>query len=142
MIFIYYSSKMDLTQYRFVLPMEVRDYELDTQCIVNNANYLHYLEHTRHQFCKQEGFSFRDMHEQGIDPVLSRAVLDYKTPLKSGDKFLSCLTMERRGPKFVFHQDIFLEDGTPVLSAEITVACMENGRLSRGDVLADAFNLK
>ena len=29
--------------YVFSLEMQVRDYELDAEGIVNNANYLHYL---------------------------------------------------------------------------------------------------
>ena len=37
-------------EYQFETRMEVRDYECDIQGIVNNANYLHYLEHTRHRF--------------------------------------------------------------------------------------------
>ena len=43
--------------------MQVRDYECDLQGIVNNANYLHYAEHTRHLFLKQQGVSFAAMHE-------------------------------------------------------------------------------
>ena len=35
-------------EYVFETEMEVRDYECDIQGIVNNANYLHYTEHTRH----------------------------------------------------------------------------------------------
>ena len=38
-------------KYCFIMDMEVRDYELDCEQIVNNANYLHYMEHTRHKFC-------------------------------------------------------------------------------------------
>ena len=37
-------------KYIYELPMKVRDYECDLQGIVNNANYQHYLEHTRHEF--------------------------------------------------------------------------------------------
>ena len=36
--------------YIYELKMKVRDYECDLQGIVNNANYQHYLEHTRHEF--------------------------------------------------------------------------------------------
>lgn len=34
----------------YELTIKVRDYEVDSQGIVNNANYLHYLEITRHDF--------------------------------------------------------------------------------------------
>ena len=47
--------------------MKVRDYECDLQGIVNNANYQHYLEHTRHEFLLSTGVSFAALHEQG-DP--------------------------------------------------------------------------
>ncbi len=126
-------------RYTFVLEMSVRDYELDYQGIVNNANYLHYMEHTRHQFCAEAGLTFSEMHRRGIDPVLRNVKIDYCRPLRSDDRFLSCLNIERRGPRFVFIQDLYLPDGTPVVKAEITVACIEDGKLTRGDVLADAF---
>ena len=56
-----------MTRYIFELPMKVRDYECDLQGIVNNANYQHYTEHTRHEFLLSEGISFARLHEQGID---------------------------------------------------------------------------
>ena len=126
-------------KYIFELPMKVRDYEVDVEGIVNNANYLHYLEHTRHEFCESAGLSFKDMHLNGIDPVLSRVEIDYKTPLTLGEHFVSKLNIRRRGPIFIFDQDIYKTDGTPVVLAKVSVACIENGRLSRGEVLADAF---
>ncbi|MDE6703085.1 MAG: acyl-CoA thioesterase [Muribaculaceae bacterium] len=126
-------------KYIFELPMKVRDYEVDAEGIVNNANYLHYLEHTRHEFCESAGLSFRRMHLDGIDPVLSRVEIDYKTPLTLGEHFISKLNLRRRGPIFIFEQDIYKIDGTPVVMAKVSVACIENGRLSRGEVLAEAF---
>ena len=50
-----------MDNYIFSIEMQVRDYELDAEGIVNNANYLHYLEHTRHQFCTQNGISFAEL---------------------------------------------------------------------------------
>ena len=52
--------------YIYELPIKVRDYEVDAEGIVNNANYLHYLEHTRHEFCEEAGLSFREMHARGF----------------------------------------------------------------------------
>ena len=42
-------------KYIFETQLEVRDYECDIEGIVNNANYLHYIEHTRHLFLKSLG---------------------------------------------------------------------------------------
>lgn len=130
---------MDNKDYIFELPMKVRDYEVDAEGIVNNAVYLHYLEHTRHEFCEMAGLSFRNMHLNGVDPVIVRAEIDYKHSLGLGESFVSKLNLSRRGPIFIFHQDIYKPDGTPVVKSLISVACMENGRLSRGECLAYAF---
>ena len=128
-----------MSKYIFELPMKVRDYEVDSEGIVNNAVYLHYLEHTRHEFCQWAGLSFRDMHAQGIDPVLSRVEIDYRKPLRLGDSMVSKLAVSRRGPLFVFIQDIFTPEGDVVVKAIVNVATMINGRLSRGEVLFEHF---
>ena len=44
-----------MEKYIYELTMKVRDYECDLQGIVNNANYQHYLEHTRHEFLLSTG---------------------------------------------------------------------------------------
>ena len=131
----------DSQKYDFEVRIPVRDYEIDVQGIVNNANYLHYMEHTRHLFCRAMGFSFAEMHAAGIDPVLREVKVEYLTPLTSGQEMISRLNMRRRGPRFVFQQDIFRAgDEAPVTRAEVTVVCLENGRLSRGDILAEKFS--
>lgn len=126
-------------EYIFELPMKVRDYEVDSEGIVNNAVYLHYLEHSRHEFCEWAGLSFREMHASGIDPVLSKVTIEYRHPLGLGERFVSKLALGRRGPLFIFYQDLFKEDGSPVVSAVVEVACLESGRLTRGMPLVEAF---
>lgn len=134
------KSAMDKSGYIFTYKIDVRDYEIDAEGIVNNANYLHYLEHTRHEFCIKAGFPFAQMCEKGIIPVLSRVEIDYMTPLRSGDSMISCLNISRKGPRFIFNQDIYREsDGSPVVKAVVTVVSLKNGTLSRGDEIADAF---
>ena len=49
--------------YIFETRMEVRDYECDIEGIVNNANYLHYAEHTRHLFLRSLGASLYVFHQ-------------------------------------------------------------------------------
>ena len=129
---------MAIDKYIFTLEIEVRDYELDSEGIVNNANYLHYLEHTRHAFVKQEGIPFSSLTRDGLVPVVRRLEVDYYAPLSSGDVMLSRLWIERKGPRFIFHQDIFKKKGgEQVLGAVVTIVCMEkDGRINRGDELA------
>lgn len=121
------------------MDMEVRDYELDCEQIVNNANYLHYMEHTRHKFCSDAGLSFIEMHRKGIDAVVRKIEIEYKQPLHGGESFLSCLRLERKGPRFIFHQDIVRPDGDVVAEAVVTCVVLKDGKLSRGDELAEAF---
>lgn len=130
---------MKIEDYTFSTEIKVRDYEVDVQGIVNNARYLHYMEHTRHEFCEMAGFSFRDMHRQGCDPVLRRAEVDYLTPLTLGDTMISCLDITRRGPRYIFRQDIYKTDGTPVARGLITIVIVSDGHATRGDELMEAF---
>ena len=129
---------MNDDKYIFTLEIAVRDYELDSEGIVNNAVYLHYLEHTRHAFVKREGIPFGSLTRSGLVPVVKRLEIEYSTPLVSGDVMLSRLWIERQGVRFIFHQDIFKkETGELVVAAVVTIVCMENGRINRGDELAE-----
>jgi acyl-CoA thioesterase FadM len=71
--------------------------------------------------------------------VVSRIEIDYMVPLHADETMVSKLWIERRGPRFVFHQDIFHQDGSPVVKAIVTAVAIENGRPSRGDALAQLF---
>ncbi|GHT76922.1 thioesterase [Bacteroidia bacterium] len=118
----------------FEIEMKVRDYECDSQGIVNNANYLHYFENTRHEFMQTLGISFKESHALGIDPVVSRADLSYKNSLTGGDIFLSSLTVERKGIKLIFHQKIHRKsDNILCCKGQIEAVILINGVLSRGD---------
>ena len=129
-----------MEKYIYELKMKVRDYECDLQGIVNNANYQHYLEHTRHEFLTSEGVSFSKLHEEGIDPVVARITMAYKTPLRSGDEFISKLYLKKEGIKYTFYQDIFRwPDMKPVLKASVETVCLINGRLTKGEYFDELF---
>ena len=129
-----------MSNYIYELKMKVRDYECDLQGIVNNANYQHYIEHTRHEFLASTGISFAGLHEQGIDPVVARLNMAFKTPLKSGDEFVSKLYLKKEGIKYVFYQDIFrLPDMKVVIKSTVETVCVVNGRLGNSDVFDSVF---
>lgn len=126
--------------YIYELRMKVRDYECDLQGIVNNANYQHYTEHTRHEFLLAHGISFADLHERGIDCVVARINMQFKTPLRSGDEFLSRLSVKKEGIRYVFLQDIFrASDEKLCLRARVDTVCIVNGVLSDSPELNATF---
>lgn len=125
-----------MANYIFSLEMEVRDYECDLQGIVNNANYQHYTEHTRHEFLRAHGVSFAELHARGIDAVVARMQLQFKTPLRSTDRFVSRLALRKEGIKYVFQQDIFrLPDERPVLKSTVEAVCLVDGKLGECEEL-------
>lgn len=123
-----------MANYIYELKLKVRDYECDSQGIVNNAVYQNYLEHARHEFLASEGINFVDLHEQGIDPVVSRIDIQYKTPLRGGDEFICRLYLVKEGVKYTFMQDIYrASDNAVSVKAKVETVCLVNGRLSRGE---------
>lgn len=127
-------------EYVFETEMEVRDYECDIQGIVNNANYLHYTEHTRHLYLKSLGVSFAKLHDQGIDPVVARMNLQYKAPPHNDDVFVSRLAIRKEGLRYVFLQDIYRkEDNRLAFRATVELVCLVNGRLANSPEYDKAF---
>ena len=127
-------------KYCYETRMEVRDYECDIEGIVNNANYLHYMEHTRHLFLKECGLSFADMHEKSVDAVVARMNLQFKTPLRCDDEFMSRLWLEKVGIRYVFHQDIFrASDEQLCFKGVAELVCLVNGRLANSPDYDRAF---
>ncbi|MGM9759390.1 MAG: acyl-CoA thioesterase [Parabacteroides sp.] len=123
-----------MKQYLFQTEDKVRDYECDLQGVVNNANYQHYMEHTRHEFLESLGENFGAMHEKGIDAFVSRVTIQYKNSLRSGDRYCSCLNLSKKGPKLIFEQDIYrLSDGALATRGTVESVVVENGKLTRGE---------
>ncbi len=118
-------------KYDYKIELKVRDYECDVQGIVNNAVYMNYLEHARHEFLLAQGIDFVELAKQNINLVVIRAELDYKFPLKSGDKFWITVNFEKLSAiRFAFKQDIYrAEDDKLILKANIIgVSLNEKGK--------------
>jgi acyl-CoA thioester hydrolase len=130
--------------YVFEIEMRVRDYECDIQGIVNNSVYQNYLEHARHEFLHNVGLNFAELHEEGIDAVVTGIQMDYKLPLKPRDIFIIRLGMHKQGRvRFVFDQAIFRKaDDKLVLEAQVTGVLTRNGRPIAPTVFDEVFTKK
>jgi len=117
--------------YIYELELKVRDYECDIQGVVNNSVYQNYLEHTRHEFLEANHISFAELHEQGIDAMVSSIEIAYKTPLKPGDSFISKLYVTQEGVRYIFHQAIYRKsDNKLVIKAKVNTVVVINGKLT------------
>ena len=120
-----------MKDYQFKLEFAVRDYECDLAGMVNNASYLNYIEHARHEFLRSKGIDFSGLAQQGIYLVVFRMELDYLYSLRSGDQFFVGTVAERVSRlRFGFQQDIYrLPDEKPILRAKVIgTAVNEKGR--------------
>src|ERR1035437_10078595 len=112
------------------LKFVVRDYECDLQGVVNNANYQHYLEHASHRFLISKGISIVQLHDEGVDLIVTKVEIEYKFPLRSSDEFMVTVEIQREGnARILFVQDIFsLPDLKLVVKAKVTGVATKKGR--------------
>lgn len=131
------SADITADAFDFELELEVRDYECDLQGVVNNAVYLNYLEHTRHQYLRSRGVDFAALHEAGCDLIMTRCEVDFKGSLRSGDRFVVLMSLSRESRlRFLFHQKVLrLPDRTAMLEARIIGTGLIAGRPGLPDVL-------
>jgi len=124
----------------FEYKMKVRDYECDSQGVVNNAVYLHYFEATRHEFMELCGLRLRDLNDDNITPVVSTATLNYKNSLRGSDEFICTVALEKKGIRYIFYQQaIRVPDNTLCAEATIEVVCLINGKLVMPDMFDKVF---
>ena len=127
-------------EYKFTTEIEVRDYECDIQGIVNNANYQHYTEHTRHLFLKSRNLTFASLHEQGIDVVVARMELKFKMPFRPDDVIVSCMDFERVGIKYVFTHHLYRKSDMKLChQSKVECVCLINGKLSTSELIDKAL---
>lgn len=113
------------------LEFKVRDYECDMDHVVNNAVYLNYLEHARHEFLMGLGINFAELSKRGVSLVVTRIEADFKASLTSGDTFFVRTSFVRKGRiRLQFNQSIYrLPDNRLMLSAVVTgTALNERGK--------------
>lgn len=129
--------------YQHETEFEVRDYEIDLQGVVNNANYMHYLEHARHKFLLSKNIDFEALHHQGKDLIVTKAEMRYRSPLKSGDRFVIKSGISKEGNiQVTFEQDIYkLPENKLVLNARITGACTFKGKPVVPEEVFEALDL-
>ena len=93
-----------------------------------------------YEFLESLGENFGRLHELGIDAMVAKITIEYKLPLISGDKFVVGINLKRQGAKILFLQDIYrLSDGKLCTKGCVETICVQNGRLTRGELFDEVF---
>lgn len=107
----------------------VRDYECDMGHVVNNAVYLNYLEHARHELLGSIGIRFGDLAKRGIFLVVTRIEADFKASLTSGDTFIVRTGLQRRGRlRLQFNQQIRRSPDEQLMMSALVTGTALNAR--------------
>lgn len=127
----------------FEVEFKVRDYECDMAHVVNNAAYLNYLEHARHELLESLGLKFGELAKAGINLVVTRIEADFRNSLISGDYFVVRTSLARSGRiRLQFNQSIHRKsDDRLMLTAVVTGAALNAiGRPEMPDVVVNALD--
>lgn len=73
------------SEFRFCHTLRVRFAETDAQAVVFNGNYLTYYDVAWTEYFRALGFSYSDLIASGVDTVLARTTMEFKTPARFDD---------------------------------------------------------
>jgi acyl-CoA thioester hydrolase len=80
------------------------------------------------------------MHRKGVDAVVARMNLQYKTPLRCDDEFFSRLNLKKEGIKYIFSHHIHrASDDKLCFRASVELVCLVNGKLGTSEDYDKAF---
>ncbi|MBI4620534.1 MAG: YbgC/FadM family acyl-CoA thioesterase [Desulfobacterales bacterium] len=113
--------------------MEIRVYYEDTDCggVVYYANYLKYFERARTEFLRDRGQFLTDYMEKGIEFIVVRAEVDYRSPARYNDVLdITTTVSEIARASFIMEYTVLRkEDGRLLASGMTRLACInKNGK--------------
>lgn len=125
----------------YVWESEVRDYELDSQGIVNNGTYVNYFEHCRNSYAKAMGIDVGQYFKNGYNLVVAGIEVQYRHPLFAYDVFYVTADISNFTAKRIyFEQKIKRKhDNKLIAQATVSIACVDHktGRSCMPDSLKE-----
>ncbi|MFA4911427.1 MAG: YbgC/FadM family acyl-CoA thioesterase [Desulfobacteria bacterium] len=113
--------------------MEIRVYYEDTDCggVVYYANYLKYFERARTEFLRDRGQFLTDYMEKGIEFIVVRAEVDYRSPARYNDVLdITTTVSEIARASFIMEYTVLRKEDEKLLASGMTrLACInKNGK--------------
>ncbi len=107
------------------IQIRVRYAETDRMGLLHHANYLVYFEQGRTELLRAQGFSYRDIEDQGFYLVLTKVQVRYKSPAYYDDLLTLRTIVQRTTLVKIEHRYELLRDGVLVAEAETTLGCVD-----------------
>lgn len=123
------------------LPVRVYYEDTDFSGFVYHANYLRFMERGRTELLRTLAGNQSELHRdaEGLVFVVRRMRLDFVRPAVMDDQLIVVTrTVELRGASMTLAQEVRRGDDL-LVSAEVTVACVRDGRATR---LPDSLRAK
>lgn len=115
----------------------VRYAECDAMGYLHHARYWEYLEHTRTELLRQNGYRYRDLEAEGVLFVVYKAAIKFIGPVRYDDIVHVTAKVERITRTRVDHGYAFRREGVLLCEATSTLACV--GRDGRPISMPDAL---
>src|SRR5258708_3563999 len=77
--------------------MPIMSFETDYQGIVNNTEFIRFVERVRYALSKKLGFSFKQVRSNKLWTVMARVEINYHTPAHFEDVLLGTGWVEKVG---------------------------------------------
>jgi acyl-CoA thioester hydrolase len=124
---------------------QIRVYYEDTDSggVVYYANYLRFMERARTEWVRMLGFEQDALiRDDGVLFAVKSASLEYRRPARFNDQLaVTVRLVERRRASLRFEQVVSRpgDEGGPLCTAQIRIACLDAGSLSPRPIPAKVY---
>ena len=118
-----------MTRPQFSFALRVYYEDTDAAGVVYYANYLRFMERARTEWLESLGFPLAAFEqEHRISFVVHRAEVDFLRPARLNDRLEITVDTRNRGASRLVVAQQVLRDGSALVNAQITLACVDAAR--------------
>src|SRR5437868_1609434 len=115
--------------------IRVRYAETDRMGLLHHANYLVYFEQARTELLRSQGYTYKDLEDQGFLLVLTKVEVRYRRPALYDDLLTIRTIVERTTAVRIDHRYEVIRENTVLAEGSSTLACID--REGRPQALPD-----
>ncbi|HWO02250.1 MAG TPA: thioesterase family protein [Blastocatellia bacterium] len=121
------------SDFRFHHNIRVRFADTDLQGIVFNGNYLTFYDVAWTEYFREIGLTWQEMISSGVDTVLARTTIEFKSPAKFDDVLEVHTRVSKIGnTSMIFDFEIYLEgDERLIGTAQSLYVCVDPKSLQK-----------